>query len=131
MQVYGNGKSEEILGRFVNKYGLRDKLQVATKVRAGNAHGQATATLRLAATHVPPRMAADAPCDRRSLQFAPLPWRVTSSTVEEALRSSLQRMGLPKVALYIIHWPGAPTNAGDSDLSRVRGDRGARNIPCG
>lgn len=31
-QVYGNGKSEELLGEFVRKFGQQKDVQVATKV---------------------------------------------------------------------------------------------------
>lgn len=82
-EVYGNGKSEELLGEFVRKYGQANQLQVATK-------------------------------------FAPLPWRMTSNTVEDALRASLKRLGLPKIQLYIIHWPGFFTETWLEGLADVQ-----------
>ncbi|KAF5834908.1 NADP-dependent oxidoreductase domain-containing protein [Dunaliella salina] len=39
-------------------------------------------------------------------KYFPLPWRVAPSTVTEACKDSLSRLGLPKVSLYQQHWPG-------------------------
>lgn len=39
-------------------------------------------------------------------KFAPLPWRLSAGSVEDALRASLTRLGAQKVSLYMIHWPG-------------------------
>lgn len=36
-------------------------------------------------------------------KFAPLPWRQTPGSLVGACRKSLQRLGVPKVALYIQH----------------------------
>eukprot|EP01024_Parvocaulis_polyphysoides_P059181 TRINITY_DN638_c0_g2_i1.p2 TRINITY_DN638_c0_g2~~TRINITY_DN638_c0_g2_i1.p2 ORF type:complete len:358 (-),score=31.41 TRINITY_DN638_c0_g2_i1:181-1254(-) len=44
-------------------------------------------------------------------KFAPLPWRFTEDSVVSALRSSLTRLGLAQVGLYMIHWPGFFLNA--------------------
>ncbi|KAK3255976.1 hypothetical protein CYMTET_34865, partial [Cymbomonas tetramitiformis] len=41
-------------------------------------------------------------------KFAPIPWRFTKGSVVAALRSSLDRMQVPKVDLYMQHWPGFP-----------------------
>jgi aryl-alcohol dehydrogenase-like predicted oxidoreductase len=40
-------------------------------------------------------------------KFAPLPYRLTASTLSKALGASLGRLGLEQVALYQIHWPWA------------------------
>jgi aryl-alcohol dehydrogenase-like predicted oxidoreductase len=37
-------------------------------------------------------------------KFAPLPWRQTPGSLVGACRKSLQRLGLPKMGLYIQHW---------------------------
>lgn len=37
-------------------------------------------------------------------KYFPIPWRLTTSTVPEALRASLARLGLPKCSLYQQHW---------------------------
>ncbi|KAL4437084.1 hypothetical protein ABPG75_004223 [Micractinium tetrahymenae] len=48
-------------------------------------------------------------------KFASLPWRQTPGSVVGACRKSLQRLGVPKVALYIQHWPGFFLNAFSND----------------
>lgn len=45
-----------------------------------------------------------APCLFAATKFAPLPWRFTSESVVLAAKESLARMGLPSMALYMIHW---------------------------
>lgn len=39
-------------------------------------------------------------------KFAPLPWRQTPSSLVSACEASLRRLGLPKLGLYMQHWPG-------------------------
>ncbi len=68
-EVYGFGKSERLLGRFMTDTGAR--ISIATK-------------------------------------FFPYPWRVTASQLVAALRRSLARLGVPRVALYQTHWPIPP-----------------------
>lgn len=42
-------------------------------------------------------------------KFAPLPHRLTASTMPKALDASLKRLGLARVDLYQVHWPwGSP-----------------------
>lgn len=41
-------------------------------------------------------------------KFFPSPWRVTGSRLGAALRASLARLGVSRVALYQIHWPLPP-----------------------
>eukprot|EP01025_Chloroclados_australasicus_P008514 TRINITY_DN13037_c0_g1_i1.p1 TRINITY_DN13037_c0_g1~~TRINITY_DN13037_c0_g1_i1.p1 ORF type:complete len:391 (-),score=22.58 TRINITY_DN13037_c0_g1_i1:216-1319(-) len=48
-------------------------------------------------------------------KFAPLPWRYTEDSVVSALRSSLIRLGLSSVGLYMIHWPGFFLNMFSND----------------
>lgn len=38
-------------------------------------------------------------------KFMPMPWRVTKGALTSALRASLDRLGLPQVELYQIHFP--------------------------
>lgn len=38
-------------------------------------------------------------------KFFPMPWRWNKQSVIRALKASLERLGLPKVDLYQIHWP--------------------------
>ncbi len=38
-------------------------------------------------------------------KFAPLPWRLGSSSWRGALTASLERLGLERVGLYQVHWP--------------------------
>uniref|UniRef100_A0A7S3VNR4 NADP-dependent oxidoreductase domain-containing protein n=1 Tax=Dunaliella tertiolecta TaxID=3047 RepID=A0A7S3VNR4_DUNTE len=44
-------------------------------------------------------------------KYFPLPWRLTSSSVPDALRASLARLGLPRISLYQQHWPGLGLNS--------------------
>ena len=41
-------------------------------------------------------------------KFFPFPWRLRPGNLIRALRSSLLRLGLPRVDLYQIHWPFPP-----------------------
>ena len=41
-------------------------------------------------------------------KFFPYPWRLSKSSLADALRASLERLGLPKVQLYILHFPVPP-----------------------
>jgi aryl-alcohol dehydrogenase-like predicted oxidoreductase len=41
-------------------------------------------------------------------KFMPLPWRARRGSLVAALRRSLDRLGLPRVDLYQIHWPFPP-----------------------
>jgi aryl-alcohol dehydrogenase-like predicted oxidoreductase len=41
-------------------------------------------------------------------KFMPFPWRLTGKALLKALKSSLQRLDLPKVDLYQVHMPMAP-----------------------
>mmetsp|Transcript_27824 Transcript_27824/g.55729 ORF Transcript_27824/g.55729 Transcript_27824/m.55729 type:complete len:368 (-) Transcript_27824:37-1140(-) len=38
-------------------------------------------------------------------KFAPVPWRLDSSSVVDACRASAERLGVESVPLYQIHWP--------------------------
>ena len=38
-------------------------------------------------------------------KYAPFPWRFGRKSIVNALRRSLQRMGMEQVHLYMIHWP--------------------------
>ncbi|HEY3313514.1 MAG TPA: aldo/keto reductase [Anaerolineales bacterium] len=38
-------------------------------------------------------------------KFFPFPWRWTKTSVVQALRSSLERLGLERTDLYQVHWP--------------------------
>lgn len=41
-------------------------------------------------------------------KFMPYPWRLRRDALRRALRRSLQRLGLPTVDLYMVHWPFPP-----------------------
>ncbi len=41
-------------------------------------------------------------------KFMPYPWRLRRASLVAALRRSLDRLGLPRVDLYQIHWPFPP-----------------------
>lgn len=43
-------------------------------------------------------------------KFFPLPWRVSHVSFRSALRRSLDRLGLPCVDLYQMHWPFPPVS---------------------
>ena len=43
-------------------------------------------------------------------KFAPIPWRFTRASVKDACRASLARLEMPRMSLYIQHWPGFGTN---------------------
>jgi aryl-alcohol dehydrogenase-like predicted oxidoreductase len=68
-EVYGFGKSERLIGRFMAERGQR--VVIATK-------------------------------------FFPYPWRFAGSQLIGALERSLDRLGVPQVELYQIHWPLPP-----------------------
>ena len=68
-EIYGWGKSERFLGKFVRESG--HKVIIATK-------------------------------------FFPFPWRLRKGALLQALRGSLDRLGIDQVDLYQIHWPFPP-----------------------
>ncbi len=68
-EMYGFGKSERFLGRFIRASG--QPVVVATK-------------------------------------FFPVPWRLGKGSLLRALRGSLNRLGMPQVGLYQIHFPFPP-----------------------
>jgi aryl-alcohol dehydrogenase-like predicted oxidoreductase len=68
-EVYGNGQSERLLGRFIST--SQQPVMVATK-------------------------------------FLPFPWRLRKQNLLDALRASLDRLGLKQVDLYQIHFPFPP-----------------------
>jgi aryl-alcohol dehydrogenase-like predicted oxidoreductase len=41
-------------------------------------------------------------------KFMPMPWRVRKSNLADALKASLERLGLPRVDLYMTHFPFPP-----------------------
>lgn len=41
-------------------------------------------------------------------KFMPLPWRLRKSNLADALKASLARLGLPRVDLYMTHFPFSP-----------------------
>jgi aryl-alcohol dehydrogenase-like predicted oxidoreductase len=45
---------------------------------------------------------------RLATKFMPYPWRLSRGSLIKALRGSLKRLGLPKVDLYMIHFPNPP-----------------------
>ena len=93
-EIYGQGRSERLVGQFMRETHTRDQVVLATK-------------------------------------FAPLPWRLPPSRLIHALRASLNRLGLPQVDLYQIHWPyslfpvetwmGPLADAVDAGLTRAVG----------
>jgi aryl-alcohol dehydrogenase-like predicted oxidoreductase len=72
-EMYGRGRSERVVGRFMAETHTRDQVILATK-------------------------------------FAPLPWRLAPGRLLHALRESLNRLGLPQVDLYQIHFPYSPVS---------------------
>ncbi len=64
-------------------------------------------------------------------KFFPMPWRLGRGRLIGALRRSLQRLGLPRVDLYMIHFPTSPVSieswmaaladAVEADLTRAVG----------
>ena len=48
-------------------------------------------------------------------KFAPLPWRNSRGAVVDACRASLGRLQLPRMQLYIQHWPGFAFNTWSND----------------
>jgi aryl-alcohol dehydrogenase-like predicted oxidoreductase len=75
-EVYGLGKSEELLGQFMQEMQARDSL----------------GRLR----HRPATIAT---------KYMPLPWRFSASALSDALTASLKRLKVASVALYQVHWP--------------------------
>lgn len=43
-------------------------------------------------------------------KFMPFPWRLSKRALKNALRASLERLGLPSVDLYQMHWPFPPVS---------------------
>ncbi len=87
-EIYGQGRSERFLGRFINS---DDRGGAATAgegaALTGDGRGPIVAT-----------------------KFMPLPWRLGKGALLSALRGSLARLGLAQVDLYQIHWPTPPVS---------------------
>ncbi|MCW5873533.1 MAG: aldo/keto reductase [Anaerolineales bacterium] len=45
-------------------------------------------------------------------KFFPYPWRVLRSSLPRAIRGSLQRLGVPAIDMYQVHWPFPPRSLG-------------------
>jgi aryl-alcohol dehydrogenase-like predicted oxidoreductase len=90
------GRSEEILGRWIAARGLRDRVVVATKVAGpGNAAGDMT--------HI--RGAAR---------------RLDRANIQAAVDGSLRRLGTDYIDLYQVHWPERPiTTQGRTRFSDI------------
>lgn len=99
------GRSEEVLGRWIAARGVRDKVVVATKVAGpGNAAGDMR--------HIRG--------DRRCLDRA---------NIRQAVNDSLRRLGTDVIDLYQIHWAERPiTTLGRSRFSMVQDPQGAISI---
>jgi aryl-alcohol dehydrogenase-like predicted oxidoreductase len=54
-------------------------------------------------------------------KFAPLPWRFQQGNVVSACKASLERLGIKKLGLYMIHWPGFPVVNSWADDNFVKG----------
>ncbi|RPI28630.1 MAG: aldo/keto reductase [Chloroflexota bacterium] len=78
-EVYGNGKSESLLGQFV------------AEKQAGKEGSQGSQPKAVIAT-----------------KFMPLPWRLFQGDLVRALQRSLKRLGMGSVDLYQVHWPYPP-----------------------
>lgn len=78
-EIYGFGQSERLVGRLV-------------------------AEVQRQATGDPARR----PLPLIATKFFPFPWRLTKSTLERALRHSLQRLQTAQVDLYQMHWSYPP-----------------------
>jgi aryl-alcohol dehydrogenase-like predicted oxidoreductase len=78
-EVYGQGRSERFLGRFLSLAGTRPAAP-------------------------PPAVAPPVVATK----FMPLPWRLSKGQLVCALRGSLRRLGLSRVDLYQLHWPYPP-----------------------
>ncbi len=80
-EMYGQGKSERFLGRFISGDGAA--------IAAGNRREDGSRPVI-------------------ATKFMPWPWRLGKGALLAALRASLGRLGLAQVDLYQIHWPVPP-----------------------
>lgn len=98
------GRSEEVLGRWIADRGLRDRVTIATKVAGpGNAAGDMT--------HIrgPER-------------------RLDRANIHAAAEASLRRLGIDRIDLYQLHWPErAVSTLGRSRFSQLMPD--PREVP--
>ena len=79
-ELYGRGRSEELLGRFVNGG------EVGAKVDDGS----------------------QSPKPLIATKFFPYPWRVHRSSFRRALKASLRRLNTDSIDLYQTHFPYRP-----------------------
>lgn len=110
-----NGQAEKLLGEFERRY-LEERTGGAdgtsTETGEGGVVGgnflsnllpfggakAKTASSAFAAAPLPQQVAT---------KFAPYPWRLTRSSMVNAARSSLERIGQPKLAIAQLHWSAA------------------------
>ena len=64
-------------------------------------------------------------------KFFPFPWRLGRRAMRAALRASLQRLQLPRVDVYLLHFPWPPVRASPCGRKRSRSSSRARNLPSG
>jgi aryl-alcohol dehydrogenase-like predicted oxidoreductase len=95
------GRSEEVLGRWIASRGVRDRVVIATKVAGpGNAAG-----------------------DMRHIRGEAR--RLDAANINQAIDASLRRLGTDHVDLYQLHWPErAISTTGRVRYSRLRPDPG-------
>ena len=84
-EVYGLGKSEEIISQCVQAHAQQAEL--ASVAETGD-HDLSDRAKVIIAT-----------------KYMPLPWRFSAQSVADALTASLKRLKLPSVTLYQVHWP--------------------------
>lgn len=80
-EVYGRGRSEKFLGRFMREWRAR-----------------------------PPASGPNSDRPVIATKFMPFPWRMFGRQLNWALWRSLRRLGLKHVDLYQIHWPFPPVS---------------------
>jgi len=110
-EIYGSGKSEKILGKFVNDHrkgkskatsNLINSTMTATSITT-------TASVHSSAVNSIKSIASIPSTDAKIVigtKYLPYPWRIRyPSSLLSALKDSLSRLGLPCVDLYQIHGP--------------------------
>jgi aryl-alcohol dehydrogenase-like predicted oxidoreductase len=80
-EVYGQGKSETLLGKYADEF-----------TKAASENGAGLFPFKIAT------------------KFMPYPWRLNRGSLVKALQASLKRLGVDHVDLYQVHMPLPPIN---------------------
>jgi len=101
-----NGRSEILLGKFEKRYQLERELD-GEEGQGGFMEGKNIEGFFSMFGNTPATAKTKPPPQQVATKLAPYPWRVTPSSMVNAVRSSLKRLDQDKLSLAQLHWSTA------------------------